>query len=511
MHKKILQANLNGISIVALLAIIIFFGVKATYRGGVHWAHDYHTYHLPLALMHFNLSIFTPDAGHLQYYKLLPPLTHLIEGFLFWITGIFAAATLLGVIGLALFNFLMLRYLEPARLVVVNIFLLATPIIAINIPSGLNDIWTNLFLVVAFVALVQITTTVFRREQIHIADAALFLGGAAIAYYSKYQSWVTFGFLGVLASGLLCFSLYRTRSTGWLSEQNVSRANSHILAACVCIILLVGLSWPVRNWVVFNNLFMPFLIQERVETMNGLLSSGQIMAALELLRQSTADNFQLVFTPDGLKSSSSTTRYVASYFEFTRLLTPEAMMWNSSQWHGSVKSLHQMMGGLNGSLSLACLVLLIVGVLLRQVSAIGFLCLLALAALISTQAQSHEMRYWLVVPIASYVLLVMGASNRWYRRLVFVVPCLFLAMFAASDSARKTSAFGFQRALLDDVPEIEEFWSSHAPNTRDAPYCIPKYAQMPSLTDALYLYFNGPTMREFYVIPCRESGPRKPN
>jgi len=238
-----------------------------------------------------------------------------------------------------------------------------------------------------------------------------------------------------------------------------------------------------------------------------MLHEGRYLEALRFVRQSTANFFQPLFTPDTLKEALPSVRYVMSYFELTRLFSREPMEWSASQWHNSAASWHQMMGGLNGWFSLITVSLIVIGAVRKSINAIGPVVLLLLALFISMQSQSHEMRYWLVVPIVSYYLLARALTAGWYRRAVLATPIVFLAVFVSSKEARDLSVFTLGQGLLDVQPDIEQFWASHRVNTSENPYCIPDYATKPWLTNALYLYFHGPHLREFFVRACRNNDP----
>ena len=239
-----------------------------------------------------------------------------------------------------------------------------------------------------------------------------------------------------------------------------------------------------------------------------LIRDFRFQEAFIFLQKSVDSTFKTLFTPEQIINKPQFIKYFISYFELNRLFTDEPFIRTSSQWHETAKSLHQMMGGLNGLLAASSVFLLMVGFFYGLIDWVGIVILIGLAGIISVQSQSHEMRYWLVVPFLSYYLICSVPINSSKKVIKFNILSIIVAvMFFISMLFTKTnlgySHITLEEALLNRQPDIEKFWNTHSPNTPNNQYCIPDYYTKPWLTEVLYLYFNGPTLNNFYVKDCR--------
>ena len=84
----------------ALGAVYTFFAIKAVLEFRVDW--DFLSYHLPDALARFGLTTYLPESQLRELNQAFPPLPHLVQGFLVYLTGRISAAQGLPVLGFAL-------------------------------------------------------------------------------------------------------------------------------------------------------------------------------------------------------------------------------------------------------------------------------------------------------------------------------------------------------------------------------------------------------------------------
>lgn len=507
--KMNLKILFERISIATLLLIVLAFGYKATYMGGVNWAHDFHSYHLPLALHMYGLTTQPLSSANSYLYSFLPPLTEIIEGGMIYLSGKFVAACLMGVLGLSIFNITLRLYLNFKQILVLNLYLLATPIIVINLPTGLTDIWVNLFLSLAVIAMMKIMSDVWNDLEVDSLNLIVLIISITVAYYSKLQSWITIFFLFLSVVVALIVNTIRAKFVIGKLSSKFRRNNLNRLTMCALIILMLAFVWPLRNWISLGNPLAPFIWgpdqKDKFLHFAHLITDFNLIDAISYLKSSVAAFFKPLFTPSQLMGQSHSTLYFISYFELTRLFTDQPMVWSSSQWHGGAESLHQMMGGLNGLLSLSCLILLVIAMLTKQMGIFPFIYLFSLAVLLSMQQQSHEMRYWLVVPMVSFFLLVRYARDTWFRLVVAGVPVIFMGLLFYGSILGANSIFTLNESLFQMQPDIKIFWNTHNKNSSDDPYCIPYYKTKPWLTDPLSIYFSGPNFSEFYVKSCPEN------
>lgn len=436
---------------------------------------DYLAYHLPDALHRFRLTSFTTNNYLLTVNEAFPPLPHLIEGFLVWISGSITAANganallficAIGVLkglGRAAFEF---RWFAAATL--------AIPLVVLHFTSGNVDLAANLFLLLAFAGVFEIEILVAgkrsldeRERRTVVVSLWVAILGASAAVFSKYLAWPT--------AALLALALFLRIL--WLVRRRII---SRPLAACLVLVLVLGTSsWPVRNLVLYQNPTspIPFLLAPSM----GKSFSGFLEENPEI--------------PEIQRNRSHTTVFVYSVFELNRLHREASYYhWSPDQYaSGASKSPHHRMGGWFFATVLVLGAYFLLSAFQGAVPR-SFVLLFCLAVAGSSAIpQSHELRYSLYIPLVmAFIFARSRLRSGWWITLVLqagVVVCALYVLYTVYPFSID------RRPPSEHAPmEARQFWTEAA---RDPKRNYRICGHMP-----MVIFWSGPTFREFDVTGC---------
>lgn len=462
-HPKIMKV-LAYLPLGLLIALVTRLAYISIYKWGPAGQHDYPSYHLPFIVRTYNISTWDVWPNMLLLWEGWPPLGHLVQGAVILLTGKPAYANLVSTLAIVLFIGAV-RYIRPT---LDRVWLLlgffALPMFMLNYPTGGLDVWFSLGTLVAFMALNALLLG-DDRLRMHV----VFTLAVAFVTYSKMNGWAVMLFF----SGI--YSLHMLRR---IKTQTVA-----VLLAWLAIAVAVG-GWPLRNWIIMGSPFWPIGIPGI--TLGGADPSKFVSPVVQ---------------PDLFREIPRLLRYVVSFFEINRLFTDEPVRWSYTMWAGGSHSAHQMMGGLNGALMVACVGYFILLLRRKAIPRVSLILLAGATLIAASLVQSHEMRYGLYIPLLLIYLCIEYGGN--------IYPKLFRAILLIGLVIICNDAIGMLKLkrsypLHNVFPEIKTFWRENAGKAGTGELlCIPDTDTKWTLADPLGIYFTGPTLKEFHIRVCR--------
>ena len=384
--------------------------------------YDFLYYHLPFALKMYGATTYQLFPWLDDLYQAYPPLAHGVQGFLVWSTGYFPLANCIG--ALAVILLLTTVHLGEGRKGTAGFFLLAflsVPLLVRHTWIGLLDLWLGSFLALAFYGFYKWEV---QKRQSWLWRTGLFL---AVACYSKYQAWPV---AAVILAGLFYSSI---------STRNYSALRVVVVIGVVCA------GWPLYNWIHFSNPCYPYPLPFFPQLPNTV----------------NFDRIATRFMPPWMGAFPKPLRFVISFLELSRLnLWAPQMIWANAGWQpGEIKNFHYQLGGM----SMYSMALLIPAAyysyrknILPKLTAIIFV---ASVGAVSMLSQSHEMRYWLFIPLVLCIFfsLLMTARVLSPRRLYSLQ---FMLALSAVYTIASTECFRLDfRPTAQKAPaEAVEFW-----------------------------------------------------
>lgn len=450
----------------ALFLTYGFFTLKALLEFNPQW--DYLAYHLPDALAWFKLTTYQPEPFLQRINAAWPPLAHLVQGALVFLTGRLSTANGANAV-LFVAIVLMLRSLLGS-LISWRWFLttlLAVPLFMFHFVSGYTDLFANLWVLLAWGALLslELQQTPARRGE-SLGALCLGIAGAAL---TKLQMWPAVGVIVV-------YSVLR------LPRLNALGASSRKATLLILTLLVVtAATWPVRNLIVYQNPTYPVRFP----------LAPKFFPNYSRLESTARD------TPAYLRENAAPTAFLHSVLELNRLKSAEPYRWwlDQSAADGE-QSPHHRMGGWNYVtviLMLACWGISIRKKLLPVAPTVLFF---ALGVTIAFIPQSHELRYWLFIPLVSALVVGRVLASGSFR---YLLPLKLLLLLAAAYVVGTTDllSLDLREAATYAPAEAVSFWEEQKVNADKVPRTI--CGKMPNT-----VFWAGPTFNEFPVRACAE-------
>jgi hypothetical protein len=445
-------------------ALLAWLAYKSVWMWGPAWQHDYPSYHLPFIARDMNLSTWELWPSLLYIWEGYPPLAHFVQGLIISATGQVALAN--GIHTLAMLLFMATaRFIDPKiPLAWLVIAFFSVPLFIMGYPTGgLDDLFCLAVLVQFMVLAAQLAGD--ERRSLDI----VFIAATGIAINSKMNSWAIALFFAIIFA--------------FLQLRRFRKSPTEVAITLGVLAFVIG-AWPIRNWLVMGSPIWPFAVP-------GLTNAGE----------SPSSYFNAVVMPKMFAHTPSPLRYLISFFELTRFVTPEPLRWSFSMWHGGPDSPHQMMGGLNGAYMAAAVGVLIYLIVRGHIPKKMAWILAAMTAIASILPQSYEMRYGMYVPL-TILFLVLRYSTGALRNMFCGV--ILIALFCVYNYHGPSYVFRGNEQLIDGRPAIAEFWKSQAGKPDEGPAtCIPDTEKSWSLADPLGIYFTGPKLNNYHVRACR--------
>lgn len=443
-----------------LIASIVFFSylvLRAFLQLDLE-GYDFLYYHLPFALKMYGKTTYQLFPWLDDLYQAYPPLAHAVQGFLVWATGYFPLANSIG--ALAVLLLLATIHLGEKRKGTAGYFLLAflsVPLLVRHVSIGLIDLWLGCFLALSFYSYYKWET---QKRFSWLWRLGIFL---AIASYSKYQAWPI---AAVILSGLL---------VGSIRNRNY-RATALVLAIGLCCA-----GWPVLNWLRFSNPSYPYPFP----------FASDLPSTVDLNRIAHR------FMPPWLIPYPRPVRFGISFLELSRFnLSVPQMIWTNASWQpGERENFHYKLGGL----SMVSMAILLPAVfiaykkqLMPKATAIVFT---AAVGVVSILPQSHELRYWLFIPLVlcfffSRLMTEESAlSERFHARLQTALACSAIFTIACNQCFRWDL-----RPLVQRAPEAAvSYWRQAAANPDN------KVVQIRAPMEKA-IFWSGPDFNSYRVV-----------
>lgn len=385
--------------------------------------YDFLYYHLPFALKMYGRTTYLLFPWLDDLYQAYPPMAHAVQGFLVWATGYFPLANSIGAFAVILL--LTTIHLGEGRKGTAGFFLLAflsVPLLVRHTWIGLIDLWLGSFLALAFYSFYKWET---EKRLSWLWRLGLFL---AVACYSKYQAWP-------VAVVILCGLLW-----GTIASRN------HRATAVVVLIGVCCAGWPIHNWIHFSNPCYPY----------------PIPFVSQLPNTVNFDRIATRFMPPWMMPLPQSLRFVISFLELSRLnFSAPQMIWANAGWQpGELKNFHYQLGGMSMFSMLLLLPATFIAYRKRLVPKATAIVFVLSVAVISTLSQSHEMRYWLFIPLVLCVFFsrLMTAASAVSARLrmgmQIALACSAIYTIAGTECFRLD-----YRPLVEKAPaEAVAYW-----------------------------------------------------
>lgn len=431
----------TGLHCLVLLAVYGFLTLRAFLVFQPDW--DFLCYHLPAALGYYGLTSYTPSPYYQKVILGFPPLAERVEGLLVLLSGRVSAANSANAV--AFFVLIaglraLFRSSFPLRWFLTSALMI--PLVWIHYTSGYVDLWNGCSITLAFFALLKIEGDAKQWSWPNLLLLAL---ATAMAVFAKFQAWPICGLI-----------------TGYAFCRVVYFVSTNQLPAgkCALFITLLGaimFYWPLRNFIRFRNPTYPVV----VPVLSGLFQNGYPLHD-GILRENM---------PRYLWGRSPALRFVHSALELNRWKTSEPMTWTIDQ-ASSVRqsdSPHWRMGGWF-LVSVVVLVSLfgfgmVVHAFNRRIALLFLSSILVVAFL----PLSHDLRYWLYIPLSLgvFACLTFPKLQARHRRLPYIArfAILICALYVGMRSA-PIRAFDTRNPSEFAPTEARQFWASVTPSDR---------------------------------------------
>ena len=467
----ILQRIALAVAVLCALAAVAALGdlaLRAALRLETRW--DTFAYHLPFAAKRGGLPIpYTMNEAMELYYQGFPPLPHVVQGLLWRVTGTVNAT---GVVGwFAFAGFLAWCHVAlNARFWLVALIALTAPMVVIHAAASYVDLFSNSLLALGAASCLSLYLHPERRARLVFVGG---LAGLAGACWSKFQLVPVAGLLIMLFA---IVAWHRSAAIGWRPQRVMAVVGVAALAAALPYL---------ANLVAYGNPFWPV----RMPVIGDLLPYK-----VDPIAQGVASQ-----RPPPLKDYGAMRLFLHSLLEIGHPTHYDhRQRWIIDQGNAWVAF---RMGGfwaVGVVFYLASMIALLVRTEGRRgmVASAGALFVLAFVAVLP---QSHELRYYLFLPLAWAAAVAMTfqkfqvAMPRWAIVFLLVVLGLFGYMVAenrdhyrieSSDYAAAAKAWG-----------AAPWWGRLE---RGRTYCA--VDMMP-----VGMMLTGPTMTEFTIVDRSKS------
>jgi hypothetical protein len=427
---------------------------------------DFLAYHLPGALATYGLTSYTPEPRLVAVIAGFPPLPRIVQGALVLASGRFSAAGALNLIGVAtLFSGLAWLHGRAISLRWLATALLGVPLFVFHLASGYVDLFTAAWLALGLAAFAELELD-SRRPR---AGAVLVVVALGAAQLSKFQAWPVVAIFG--AAALVRFAALARAG-------RVTRRAA--LALSLSLALALG-AWPVRNLVEFHNPVYPVAFPFAP----GLFPNASIDADSGVYNM-----------PVWLAEQPRPLRFLASALEWNRFHAGERFYWSLDQSaHAEpARSPHHRVGGwfpwTVAALALGAMRARRAG----KLPATAQIAFGAALLLVACLPQSHELRYWLFVPLSLAIATALGLARDVERparvlRSALVAGAAFVLFVTRPFAldARPPAAFAPAKAVA--------FWAAQSAQPRPEPVRICD-------VNPDGIFYAGPSFREYRVIAC---------
>ncbi len=446
-----------------VLACLAVLATRAALRLEGRW--DTPLYHLPFAAVYGGLDIaYTMSERITLAFQGFPPLAHFVQGVLWRVTG---SANATGVANFLAFATLLAIGQRKLRIpfYLFAAIALTAPLVLIHMASSYVDLFSNSWLALGMLCLFH---AYYFDKTSDLAILLTGLAGLVAAAWSKFQLTPA-----VAITLLLYLAVYRPAP--WGKDARQLRALAWISLAG----LLATVPY-IKNWVVYGNPFWPVPVP---------LLQDYLPYSTEFLQPQPWEN-----SPPPLAGRSQSVKFLHSLFEIghpheyahrARWIIDQGNAWVAFRSGGF------------WNVAVVCHLLLAAALALWLKPRKGLVICMAgasLLLLVSMFPQSHELRYYLFLPlvwaglIASLYPLVRGRSTVVAVLMLMLVMGLFVCSGFLNRDYYRIETLNY--AGLARSWGADQYWPRMEPGVT---YCAVDMAPMGFL-------LTGPTMHEFEVV-----------
>jgi hypothetical protein len=260
------------------------------------------------------------------------------------------------------------------------------------------------------------------------------------------------------------------------------------LVLCGLIVTLGVIAWPAYNIYRFKNPTYPL-----PSPISKFFQAPE--ESPELFRGALGQDVLDGQTPEDVRGTSRAGLFFYSAFEVSRFRHPERPFhWSlDSGADGGPTNPHFRMGGWSVWSLLLWLATLAWMAKRRWIPWGGIVLLAVAASVVLVLPESHELRYWLFVPLGAFGLIARGmrvASER--TRLIVHALTLVLAVYTGFAVRREIGSL--KPATAVDFAPAEAVKSWNGPHKKDWSGCVGKLPET--------IYWSGPDFNSFKVRDC---------
>ena len=468
----------GGVVVFALLLvlpILICLGAKAVLCLELRW--DAFLYHIPFAAQSGRLHIpFILDERLAAAYAGFPPLPFFIQGVLWRLTGSLNATNVVNYIAFLIFLWYVHSALR-ARFWIVAMIALTSPLVMIHMATTYYDLLSNVFLAIGISGL-AVGLLDDRENDVRLLSWVL--TGLAIACWCKNF---------MLPIALIAFAFLFVRHLGFVWHSRTAHAKK--LLCFVCVFWVAGAGHYLKNTVVHHNPLWPVGIASCARWLPYTMDAQPALSKQRPPQMAGRPQVELFFRSlletDNPTSYSNRPRWNIDQGSTTASTSSGFRM--GGFWGGSVVFFLLSMWGLQASLSLPKALWLIV-------TTLGLLTFVAFIP------QSHELRYFLFIPLTwaaiSGTLERRISESRPLLAALYVLVCFGLFAHMVDVNRRHWFVRRIDYARAVAAWQMDPWWDALEPGVD---YCYS------DAVDPCGIMLTGPTLHEFRVRRVADKEP----
>jgi hypothetical protein len=443
---------------------LLLLGARAVVRLEMYW--DTFWYHIPFAAMRGGLGVPFELSSYISWhYEGFPPLPHLVQGILWRLSGSVNATGTINYLAFALY-LAYGHFALGAPFWLVGAVALTAPLILIHLTTSYVDLFANSLLAIGVTSLAKLHLSWHGGLRLWYCG----LAGLTAAAWSKYQ---------MVPLTCLLLVLYGCWLRGRRSSDPRKRRGQ--AASLVLAVLIVAAPY-VKNLIIHRNPFWPFRLPVASAVFPFTVDSRVVDSE---------------HRPPPLVDSSQPTLFLHSLLEVNHPTNyPNRYRWIVDQ--GQAWLAYRMGGFWN----VAVVIFLgFVGVFLwlrgdRNAWQMA-VAMLGVLYFVAVLPQSHNLRYYLFLPLSWAALLGMLVQEARARRPILtaavltVVLSLFLYSGALNTPYYRIERIGYHEAAV--AWGAAGWWSRLVPGVT---YCAQGM-------EPIGIMLTGPTMTEFRIVDRR--------
>ena len=454
-------------ALVLVLPILICLGAKAVLCLELRW--DAFLYHIPFAAQYGRLHIpFILDERLAAAYKGFPPLPFFVQGVLWRLTGSLNATNVVNYIAFLIFLWYVHSALR-ARFWIVAMIALTSPLVMIHMATTYYDLLSNAFLAIGISGL---AVGLLHDRENDVRLLSWVLTGLSISCWCKNF---------MLPVAFIAFAFLFVRHLGFVWHYRTLHAKR--LLCFVCVFWVAGTGHCLRNTVVHHNPLWPV----------GIASCSRwlpcaIDAQKDLLRQ----------RPPQMTGRPQVELFFRSLLETDNPTSySNRPRWNIDQGSTTTSTSSGFrMGGFWGiAVVFSLLSMWSLQAILSLKKALWlFVTSLGLLTFVAFIPQSHELRYFLFIPLTWAAII--GTLERRISEshpllaAMYLLVCLGLFAHMLYVNRLYWLVKRIDYALAVEVWKMDPWWEALEPGVD---YCYI------DAVDPCGIMLTGPTMHEFRI------------